>query len=1114
MECVACQATLAEGAKFCTACGASAPSLCNACGNLNSPAAKFCSECGARLDGTRSMSPSVERRQLSVLFCDLVGWTALASRLDPEDLRDVTRMYQHRVAEVMAQFGGFVARYIGDGALVYFGWPRATEADAEQALRAALAATKAVSATPIAGEFLSVRIGIATGLAVVGDIIDAGEGQQQTATGETLNRAARLQVLAEAGGIVIDAATRRLVGELFDVRSMGGMTLRGLPEPVEVFELHGEQPGESRFEALHPAGLTPLIGRQEELDLLLRRWQQAREGRGRLVLISGEAGIGKSRLLAELGKRLSGEAFRRMRLFCSPHTADSPLHPVIRHIGQDASFIRDDSTAERAKKLRARLEAGDASSEDITLITALLRLPVVGLPAHNLSPHRRKESTFAALIRRAEQISRARPLLILFEDMHWADPSTLELLDDLIRRIGELRILLVMTFRPEFISPWTGHAGVTSLTLGRLERQESTMMAQQLATRPQLPEKLLDRIVVQSDGVPLFIEELTKAVVESAPTVAPATSQLAVPATLQASLTARLDRIPEGRQVAQIASVCGREFRRSLLGRIADLPAATIDEGLGQLVAARLLFRQGEGAEATYTFKHALVKEAAYDSLLRARRTALHMAIGAELENDPEMVTSRPALLGHHFARAGDAERASLHLLRAGELSVANSAMNEAEAHVRQGLVLAASITSGADRNRREAELNLTLGSVRTAVQGIGSPAHRIAFSKAAELCRILDPEDAWVARLLARALFGQWSSELQAGDLDRALRTGQALYIAGRRGPDPELRAASSCHAVSYMFLGRLGDAIAAFAAAITDDEICTHIPKAMDFGFDATCHLFAQYARSLALRGFPAQARAYLQFALERARNLQHLPTIALTMMIACTTSWSLRDRDALRKWSDELVRMASEQGYGLWHARGLSYAGWLKAQDGRHAEGLAMLDRALLDFETMQVTLSRPHTLAMRADVHAWMGRTDLAEADLNQALAVCAQTREVWPEAELHRRMGELRRADPAAAETHFRRAISVAQTQGATLLALRAAVSLARLWREHETATSVRGVLAPIYDWFTEGLDAPDLAEARELLDRHSGQNARNARISVMRPSQTWKENNAGRSSRP
>jgi class 3 adenylate cyclase/tetratricopeptide (TPR) repeat protein/ABC-type transport system involved in cytochrome c biogenesis ATPase subunit len=1086
MECGACHAPLLEGAKFCTGCGAPVPILCAACGSSNPRTARFCAQCGTDLTTAFSVPAIVERRHISVLFCDLVGSTALSSRLDPEDLRILIRGFQQRVAEVMSRFGGFVARYLGDGVLVYFGWPRASEADAEQALRAALAAAKAVVTAPIADEILNVRIGIATGLVVVGDVIDAGEGPEQTAVGETPNRAARLQTLAEAGGIVIDAATRRLVGELFDVRLIGRVTLKGLPEPIEAFELRDEHVGESRFEALRATCLTPLIGRHEELDLLLRRWHQTCEGQGRVVLIAGEAGIGKSRLLAELEKQLSGQAFREMRLFCLPHTLNAPLYPVIRYIGQDAGFKRDNSPTERAKKLRARLEAADASSDDIALITALLRLPGDGLPSHNLSPQRRKELTFAALLRRVERICAMRPALILLEDMHWADPSTRELLDDLIRRVAELRILLVMTFRPEFTSPWTGHAGVTSLTLSRLERHESVMLARQLTTRLDLPGRLFDQIIMQSDGVPLFIEELTKTVLECSYQSSLETFQTPVPPTLQASLIARLDRMPGARQIAQIGSVFGREFRRLLLGKVTHLPASTIDEGLDQLVAAGLLFRRGEGIEATYTFKHALVQEAAYESLLRVRRASLHAAIGTVLESVSDLAATRPGLLGYHFALAGDAERGSFYLLRAGELLVTNSAMSEAETRIREGLALATDIMSPVERARREAELTLTLGNVRLAVQGIGSPAHRATFAHAAELCRTLDRKDAGAARLLARALFGQWSCELQAGDLEQSLQAGLELYDAGRTSPDPELRAAAGGHAVSYMFLGRLDEAIAVFADAIADSEIRTYRPAQKDFGFDTSCHLYAQYARSLALTGMLDQSRTHLQFALDRAHSLQHLPTMALTMMIACTTSWIARDIEALRCWSGELVRMASEQGYVLWHARGLSYAGWLRAAEGEPEEGLAMLDRALLQFEEMEVALSGPHTRAMRADVHSRMRRVDLADAELDQALAICARTRETWPEAELHRRKGDLRRADPNAAEAHFRRAMSVAQTQGAKLFELRSVANLARLWRESGLEEPIADLLAPVYGRFSEGFEASDLVEARALLRLASG----------------------------
>lgn len=511
-----------------------------------------------------------ERRQLSVMFCDLVGSTELSSRLDPEDLGALIRAYQTRAAETIARFGGLIAKYMGDGILVYFGWPKAGETDAEQAVRAALAVTAAVSVAPIQGETLRVRVGIATGLVVVGDRIGTGEAREQTAIGETPNRAARLQAEAGPGSIVIDAATQRMLGDLFELRGLGPLTLKGLPGPVEAFEVRAERANPSRFEALHATRLSPLIGREEELDLLLRRWAQAKGGQGRVVLISGEPGIGKSRLLAALEERLQREVPTRLRYFGSPHHQDSPLYPVTSQLEFAAGFVREDASTVRLGKLRALLAGVDP--EELALLATLLKLPTDGLPLLNLSPQRRKERTFDALIHQIERLSRDRPVLMLFEDMHWADPSTREILDDLIQHLGPLRVLLVVTFRPEFIAPWTGRPGISLVTLGRLDRAEAAALASEQAIRPTLSPGLIAQIVAQSDGVPLFIEELTKAVMESAAQVTLEAPTIAVPATLQASLLARLDRMPEAKRVAQIGAVFGRDFSHAMISAVADIP--------------------------------------------------------------------------------------------------------------------------------------------------------------------------------------------------------------------------------------------------------------------------------------------------------------------------------------------------------------------------------------------------------------------------------------------------------------------------------------------------------------------------------------------------------------
>ena len=669
-------------------------------------------------DGT---SASIaERRQISVMFCDVVGFTALSSRLDPEDLSVLIRGYQSCVAETIARFGGFTARYVGDGILIYFGWPEAHEANAERAVRSGLAIIDAIGRLPVLMVPLQIRIGIATGLVIIGEPIGVGDARQQTAIGQTPNLAAHLQGLADPNSVVIDAETYRQVGGLFDQRELGQVSLKGLPDPVHAWQVVDQADVESRFEALHAGTMTPLIGRDEELELLLRRWRQAKEGEGQLVLLSGEPGIGKSRLIAALEERLRGEPHNHLRYFCAPHHQDSAFYPVISRWERDLKFACGDGAQERFQKLEAALTRVGTSREDVALIADFLSVPVDdGYPALDLNPRRKKEKTFEALIRRLTARARRQPILMMFEDAQWADASSLDLVDRTIRRLTNLPVLLIVSFRPEFQPPWVGLAIASLIALRRLTQKQAEELAIQTGVERTLSRALLERIVIQTDGVPLFIEELTKAVLEDAE---PNRSTANVPTTLQASLIARFDRLPAARQVAQVGAVIGREFAHSLLAAVAKVPEAELTHALDTLVEAGLAFRRGMPPDAIYTFKHALVRDAAYNTLLRGQRQELHESIGKTLEERfPEIAEVQPEILAHHFTQAGSVELAIDWWRRAGLRSVTRSAHSEAAAHFEFGLNILGKLPPGEQRDERELDLTLGLAVPLSAGQGFGA---------------------------------------------------------------------------------------------------------------------------------------------------------------------------------------------------------------------------------------------------------------------------------------------------------------------------------------------------------------------------------------------------------
>ena len=712
-----------------------------------------------------------ERRQLTVMFCDLVGSTALSTRFDPEDLRELIGGYHRAVADTVGRFDGFVAKYMGDGVLIYFGYPQAHEDDAERAVRAGLAVIEAVGRLP-ARQDLRVRLGIATGLAVVGDLLGEGAAQERGVVGETPNLAARLQALAAPNTLIIGEATRRQVGGLFELADLGPQALAGFAEPQSAWRVIGESGMLSRFEALR-SGETPLVGREEEVELLLRRWEQAKSGEGRVVLISGEPGIGKSRLTAALSEQIGTEPHTRLRYFCSPHHQNSALHPVIVQLERAAGFERDDGPEAKLDKLETLLGPA-AEIGDVSLLVELLSVPGGDRFAPlELSPQRKKERTFAALVRQLEGLARTQPVLMIFEDLHWIDPTSREFLDLVLARIDRLPVLLAATFRPEFQPPWVGQAHATVIALNRLGRGDGAVMVERLAGNAALlPPDVIAEIVERTDGVPLFVEEMTKAVLEAGAerggeiAASVPSAGLGVPATLQASLMARLDRLgPAAKGVAQIGAAIGREFSYELAASVGELAEEMLQDALQRLVDAGLVFQRGTPPEAAYLFKHALVQDTAYSTLLRGPRRQLHARIAEALTaHYPELMDSQPELFAQHYAEAGLIEKSATYWGKAGHGSAARSAMAEAAAQFRKGAGPAGAVTGHPRASATGARIWSALGAVLMAAKGFAAPEMGDAYARARELWEQLGSPSEFL-----RIPFGQSVYHVVRGEFDLA---------------------------------------------------------------------------------------------------------------------------------------------------------------------------------------------------------------------------------------------------------------------------------------------------------------------------------------------------------
>ncbi len=1041
-------------------------------------------------------SAGAERRQLTVMFCDLVGSTALSTRLDPEEMREVIRDYQNAVARAVGPFDGNVAKFMGDGVLVYFGYPKAHEDDGERAVRAGLAVTTAVRGlqTP-AHEALSARIGIATGLVVVGDLAGEDAVEEEAVVGETPALAARLQAIAEPDTVVISPRTRHLVGGLFEYEDLGRQRLKGIAEPVRAWRVLHERRMESRFEATHVADLTPFVGRDQEVALLLDRWRLAKDGEGQVVLLSGEPGIGKSRIMQTLREHIAAEPHTRLRYQCSPYHTNSALFPIIAQLELAAGFASEETRERKLEKLETLLAKSSENVEDVApLLAALLSLSTNSrYPPLELTPQRQKEKTLEALIDQLVGLAERRPVLMVFEDAHWIDPTTRELLELTADRCRDKRVLLVITLRPDFESNWTRYSHVTLFSLAPLGRRDRTAMVAHLTRGKSLPREVIDQIVAKTDGVPLFIEELTKAVLESGllkdegrrySLIGPL-PPLAIPETLKDSLMARLDRLPQVKDVAQIGAVIGREFSYELVAAVAAVGEDDLQKGLEELAETELVFQRGTPPRSTYLFKHALVQNVAYESLLKRKRERLHARLAEVLEAQfPEKSKVEPEILAHHFTEAGLVERAIGYWHAAGQRASERSASLEAVAHLDKGLALLNSLPKTPERARQELELQLAFCSALIQTKGQGASELEPHYLQARHLCREVGDQ----SRLFT-VTFGLWNLNVSRLRLEAAKDLSEDLLALALQQTDPSLHLQGH-HAgwTTKFYLGKPGPCVehADQASRLYDrEQHASH--KFLYAGHDPGVCSRNYSALSFALLGYPDQAAGRAQEAVVLGRDISHPFSLVLALVCSALVHQFRREADPARVFAEAAMALCAEQGVAPQYlATARVIHGWATAIEEDVGKGIDGIRNGLDALTATGVALRRSYCLSLLAEAYHRDGNRDAGLEVLTEAKALCETTGEIWWEAEIHRMMGELM-VEQAAGDEHegsarLLRALEIARQQSAKWLELRAAMSLARLSRRQGELAEAREALAPTYEWFTEGFDTPDLKTAEKLLD--------------------------------
>lgn len=1112
-SCPKCQYANLPEAQFCNACGASLVAACPSCGRANPPGAAFCHACATPLSPQTPLpitavdalpeqvlevppSPEAERRHLTVVVCALVESSQLAECLDPEDYRDVVRTYQAACTEVIERYDGHIAQLLGDALVIYFGWPTAHEDDAQ---RAVLAGLEILSALADANRRLkrlyrvelAMRVTIHTGLVVVGEMGGGGR-QEQLALGAAPNVAARLQALAPPGSVVISGATHALVQGYFTMSELGAQALKGVASPVQVYQVLQESGAQHRFEVARRRGLTPFVGRETEVTVLGERWQRARERMGQVVLISGEAGIGKSRLVQILYERVASEPHIRLECRCSPYHQHSAFYPIVDLLERTAGLDRDETAAAKLSKLEAVIAPLRLPVETpVPLLAALLSIPLGDTyEALSLTPEQQRQRTLTTLLAMVTSWAEQRSVLLVIEDLHWVDPSTREFLDLLIDQVPTLPLCVVLTCRPSFQPLWGLRTYLTPLQLAPLSHEHVEAMVKRITGGRPLPSEVMHHIVTRTDGVPLFVEELTRTVLESKilreteghyELSAPPTA-LSIPTTLHASLLARLDRLGTAKGMAQWGATLGRQFSYALLQASSQRAEEALQRDLKSLVDAELLYQRGVPPHATYQFKHALIQEAAYASLLRSTRRYYHQRIAQVLTAQfPDTVETQPELVAYHYTEAGLHEQALAYWQQAGQAAQERSAHAEAIAHFNKGLEALMALPESRERDQQELALCIDLGKSLTTTKGWAGPEAEAVYVRAWELCQ----RTGHTSQLVS-VLWGYSQVYIVRADFIQHREVGARSFSLAHQRSDAMLLMVS--HWLTGTNLFHTGDYLTSWrhleqAHRLYDPQ---RRPTHVTLGVDFRVFTLSYMSHTLWGLGYPEQAVQRSCEALALARDVQHPFSLALAQAYAAMLHQFRQEPHTASTHAAMALALCTEHRIAYYLAWATLIQGWALAAQHRREEGLTQMQQGLTAFQATGGRLRLPYYLALLAEAYGHSGQVEKGLHLLDKACADMQQTGEHFWEAEQHRLQAELllaySTADQTTAATYLHHALEVARRQQAKSLELHAATSLARLWQSQGKRSEAYDLLAPVYGWFTEGFDTADLKDAAVLLD--------------------------------